>query len=552
MESRENLIQSLIDDGYLKTPRIIEAFRAIDRADFVLPEHRNEAYGNYPLPIGDGQTISQPLTVAFMLELLQPMPGEKILDVGSGSGWTTALLAHIVGASGKVYAIERIRKLCAFGESNVAKYGFVKQGSAQFLCRDASAGLPEAAPFDKILAGAAAVDEIPRVWREELRIGGRIAAPVDGSVRVFTKKSEAEFEEEEFPGFAFVPLVKGLERTDAGASHAYPLFLAAFVLCVLALGAFFLSYVYFGKGNFEGVKYVEIARGLGSREIAALLKREGAINSKWLFVFYVSLSGAASSLKPGTYELPHASLAEIVNLLVAGEKEEIIVIPEGWTAQDIGEYLGTKNILSKNEFTSLAENKLFPSSAIRRLDFVKDIPAGRGLEGYLFPDTYRIFPTASAEEIVVKMLENFDRKFTQDMQDEVRRQGKTVFDIVTIASLIEKEVRSDEDRALVSGILWKRLRLGIPLQVDATITYLTGKSTTKISREETRIDSSYNTYRYAGLPYGPIANPGFSALGAAVHPKESPYLYYLSTPEGRTIFSRTLEEHAIAKARYIK
>ena len=121
-----------------------------------------------------------------------------------------------------------------------------------------------------------------------------------------------------------------------------------------------------------------------------------------------------------------------------------------------------------------------------------------------------------------------------------------------MASLIEKEVISDNDRALVSGILWKRIDNGIPLQVDATVTYIIGKKTTKISIEETKIDSPYNTYAYKGLPIGPIANPGLSAIHAALYPKSSSYLYYLSASDGTTIYSRTFEEHNKAKVKYLR
>jgi len=202
----EELIQQLIQDGYLKTPLIIEAFRKIKREDFLPDDLKNDADINAPLPIGYGQTISQPLTVAFMLELLEPMPGEKILDIGSGSGWQTALLAYCVGEKGKIFGIERIAELVEFGRKNIAKYDFIKKGIAEIILGDGTKGLEKEAPFDKIIAAASA-REIPEEWKIQVKIGGRIVAPVRESIWLLIKKSESEFEETEFPGFAFVPLI---------------------------------------------------------------------------------------------------------------------------------------------------------------------------------------------------------------------------------------------------------------------------------------------------------------------------------------------------------
>lgn len=206
MNTKERLINELILDGYLKTPAIIDAFRKIDRADFV-PEHlKSEAYINEPLPIGFGQTISQPLVVAFMLELLKPRPGQKILDIGLGSGWQTALLSHVVGEKGKVFGVEIIPELYEFGKENIAKYDFIKSGIAKIILSNGSVGMEREAPFDGIIAGAMA-EKIPEILRRQMKVGGRMVIPARGSVWLIIRKTENEFEEYEYPGFAFVPLV---------------------------------------------------------------------------------------------------------------------------------------------------------------------------------------------------------------------------------------------------------------------------------------------------------------------------------------------------------
>jgi len=214
-----DLIDYLVKEGWLKTPRIIKAFKKIKRADFMFTRRSLPQAGvgrsgqvkrlaelNEAIPIGFSQTISQPLTVAFMFEQLEPKPGDSILDIGSGSGWTTALLAEIVGSKGKVTAIEIIPELKEFGEKNTAKYNFVKKGTAQFICADGAKGYKSRAPFDKILVSAAA-RKVPSAWKEQLKIKGRIVCPIESSILTIIKKSERDFEQTEHPGFAFVPLV---------------------------------------------------------------------------------------------------------------------------------------------------------------------------------------------------------------------------------------------------------------------------------------------------------------------------------------------------------
>lgn len=225
IENMSQLINQLIEGAVLKTPRIISAFQKIKREDFMLPETKNEAEGNYPLPIGYGQTISQPFTVAFMLELLQPQKGNKVLDIGSGSGWTTALLAEIVGPDGQVFAIELLPALKKFGENNVKKYfSTVTEGNirecrlkvgpekppVQFLCSDGTRGWPEKSPFDRILVSAAA-RQIPKELQNQLKIHGRLVIPVgqpSQAIVVVDRISEKEYKEKKYPGFVFVPLVQ--------------------------------------------------------------------------------------------------------------------------------------------------------------------------------------------------------------------------------------------------------------------------------------------------------------------------------------------------------
>ena len=212
-----DLIENLIVSGYLKTPRIIEAFKRIKRRDFLpknLADRETRAELDEAIPIGFGQTISQPAVVAFMLELLDPQPGQKILDIGFGSGWTTALLAHIVsagGAAGKVVAIERIAALTIFGKANISRYNFINRMVARCITSDGTRGYWPNAPYDRILASAAS-SSIPKTWIKQLKAGGIIVAPQKNAIVKITKFSSDKIIQEQFEGFVFVPLVQDTEK----------------------------------------------------------------------------------------------------------------------------------------------------------------------------------------------------------------------------------------------------------------------------------------------------------------------------------------------------
>ena len=307
-----------------------------------------------------------------------------------------------------------------------------------------------------------------------------------------------------------------------------------------------------------------VEKGQSLRDIASDLEKQGLVKSRFLFELSALALNSARKLQAGKYNLTSSmNIPQILNKLTQGDtiKEKITII-EGWDLRDIGWYFENKGMFQAEE---LFEVTGFPAVDYTKVsdlpqlmdfseefEFLKEKPNEVSLEGYLFPDTYEIDPAAPVGEIVRKMLQNFEQKITPDLREEIASQGKTLHEVLTMASLLEDEIKSYEDRQVAAGILWKRLRSGWPLQVDATLTYLTGKASSELTKEDMNIDSPWNTYKYYGLPLGPICNPGLEAIRAAVYYKDSPYWFYLTTPEGEVIFSKTLREHNIARAKYLQ
>lgn len=317
------------------------------------------------------------------------------------------------------------------------------------------------------------------------------------------------------------------------------------IFCIALLGVYFYVQQQIDSPAAQNKEKIllEIKPGSSLLSIASQLEQKRIIKNKFVFILHLIIEGRWSHLKAGNYSLESSMTPrQIAQKLLEGEEAKVIItIPEGFSLEQIEERLNS------------SLEKTFSVTSVRAEDyqdkfsFLNGVPKQKTLEGFLMPDTYYFSPDASSGQIIKRMLANFEAKAVPLMPDKEAES----FDMIIMASLLEKEVTGLEDKKIVSDILWKRLEIGMPLQVDATIVYITGKKTTTVSKKETEIDSSYNTYKYKGLPAGPICNPGTESIEAAAWPQESEYWYYLTTKEGETIFSKTFEEHNYNKNKYL-
>ncbi len=308
---------------------------------------------------------------------------------------------------------------------------------------------------------------------------------------------------------------------------------------------------------------VEIEKG-GVLDVARELQAKGVIENEFIFSSYVFLRGGRGELRAGRYKFEKGeTMIDVFEKLRDGDVFfETITLKEGWTLREMAHRFEERGIFEKEDFfratgiplpqANLEGVEEVSPKEINDFEVLKDKPEGASLEGYLFPDTYNIY-FDSPEEVVQRMVSNLDERFSNDLLQAVQEKEKNIHEIIIMASLIEKEVRIFEDKRKVSDILWRRLEVGMPLQVDATVNYVTGRRGVDVTIKETEVDSPYNTYEYKGLPEGPISNPGMESIEAALDPKENDYWYYLSEQEaGETIFSRTHEEHVRAKEKYLR
>lgn len=292
---------------------------------------------------------------------------------------------------------------------------------------------------------------------------------------------------------------------------------------------------------------VTIREGATLKEIGDALSEKGLIKNSAFFVYYVRLTGKEKSLQAGVYRISNAwSVREIVECLSSGRVISYrITIPEGYTVAQIGDLLARKGIVERDLFEQAAARGDF---SFPFLDKAAQGP--RRLEGYLFPDTYEVRPGMSAEEIIRMMLERFASVFTPELQERARALGLSSRDVVTLASIVEREAKLDEERPLIAAVFLNRLRQGMRLESCATVQYVLSKQKETLTLEDLRTPSPYNTYLHEGLPPGPIANPGLPSLKAVLYPAEVDYLYFVARGDGSHYFSTTYGEHQMAARRY--
>ena len=292
---------------------------------------------------------------------------------------------------------------------------------------------------------------------------------------------------------------------------------------------------------------VKIEKGSTVGRIARELKDAGLIEYRWAFVLFAKVTGNADSFQYGTYvlntDMDYLELVTNLQKTASFRATVTVMIPEGAELREIVATLDEKNVCTAEELWDAVENHPFD------YDFLQNLPERENrLEGYLFPDTYEFFEQSDAVTVLTKFLDNFEVKFSQELRDRAQEIGMSIDEVVTLASIIEREAASDEDRATVSSVFHNRLNsTQYPLlQSCATVQYVLQERKPVLTYDDIKIDSPYNTYLYEGLPIGPIASPGLASIRAALYPETTDYYFFVVTADGTHIFSKTLAEHNAA------
>ncbi len=315
---------------------------------------------------------------------------------------------------------------------------------------------------------------------------------------------------------------------------------------ILSLAAIFVANDVFAFVKENAVKEITVSENTDLLSLAKQLDDEGVINYGTIFKLYVRVKGDNQGVLAGSYSLnPNMDYGQIIDTLVNASSTETmkITVPEGYSIAQIRQLLLDEHVCTEDALDEVLNTYSF------KHEFLKDeLPAEEGwLEGYLFPDTYEIYKgNATVVDTINKMLNNFESKYDDDIKAGAETLGRSMHDIVTIASLVEREAQVDSERAKIAGVIYNRLNnpSEFPyLQVDASVLYGLGRTSGPLSQEDLASDTPYNLYTKQGLPPGPICNPGYASLYAAAHPEQHNYYYYVAMPDGSHLFANSYEEH---------
>lgn len=303
-----------------------------------------------------------------------------------------------------------------------------------------------------------------------------------------------------------------------------------------------------------------IAKGDSVQRISERLQDAHLIRSAKFFQLTVWSRGHRGDFKTGSFEISPRLTTRDLELQLAGAKpvsnEVEFTAIEGWTLDDIATALEKQRLTTKAAFAAQAGISAVQAAKLpdwaASFPVLSDKPALASLEGYLFPDTYRVYADGNVSQVIRRMLANTEAKFTPAMREQAQAHDRTVFQILTMASVLEREVRSDADRAMVADLFWRRVDSGRGMEADSTVNYCTGKSLASVSYADTKINCPWNTYKYKGLPVGPIGNPGLSTIKAALSPTPNTYWYFLTDKDGNVHYAKTLDEHNANKRKYLK
>lgn len=293
----------------------------------------------------------------------------------------------------------------------------------------------------------------------------------------------------------------------------------------------------------QGPIVVEIPPHQGVLDIARRLRDAGVVRSRLGFVVLTGARGQARRLKAGEYEFPRGAATPTVLALIASGavRQHPVLHPEGATVAELARALEGARLASAAEVLRVASDPAFLRSA--GVD-------GPSVEGYLFPDTYQFVRGMTAQEILGRMVQRMRVKLTPDILARARARNLGIHELLTLASIVEREAVVADERRLIAAVFWNRLERSMPLQADPTVQYAVRKERATLTRTDLQSDDAYNTYRYPGLPPGPIASPGLSSIEAVLDPAPVPYLYFVAADDQRHVFSTTIEQHNAAVARY--